>query len=84
MIPIKHIHNRRGRRYIQNCKNSILKSKSHFPKWTSQFGQTRMGDSTNLFTLSESAINAIKMPELVKKIIALKGKVIADSDITVI
>ena len=50
--------------------------------WTSQFGQIRMGDNTNLFTLSESAINAIKKPELVQKIIALKGKVIVDSDIS--
>ena len=72
----------RGRMYIQKCKNSILKSKSHFLTWTSQFGQTRMGDNTNLFTLSESAINAIKKPELVQKIIALKGKVIVDSDIS--
>ena len=64
----------RGRMYIQKCKNSILKSKSHFLTWTSQFGQTRMGDNTNLFTLSESAINAIKKPELVQKIIALKWK----------
>ena len=40
-----------------------------------------MGDNTNLFTLSESAINAIKKPELVQKIIALKGKVIVDADI---
>ena len=41
-----------------------------------------MGDNTNLFTLSESVINAIKKPELVQKIIALKGKVIVDSDIS--
>ena len=41
-----------------------------------------MGDNTNLFTLSESAINAIKKPELVQKIIALKGKVIVDADIS--
>ena len=40
-----------------------------------------MGANTNLFTLSESAINAIKRRELVQKIIALKGKVIVDSDI---
>ena len=39
----------------------------------------RMGDNTNLFTLSESAI---KMPQLVQRIIALKGKVIVDSDIS--
>ena len=45
---------------------------------TYQFGQIRMGDNTNLFTLSESTINAIKKP----KIIALKGKVIMDSDIS--
>ena len=31
--------------------------------WTSQLGQIRMGDNTNLFTLSESAINMIKRPE---------------------
>ena len=41
-----------------------------------------MDDNANLFTLSESAINAIKKPDLVQKIIALKGKVIADSDIS--
>ena len=39
-----------------------------------------MGDNTNLFTLSERAVNAIKNPELVQKIIALKGKVILDAD----
>ena len=68
--------------YIQKCKNSILKSKFYFPMWTSQFGQIRMADNTNSFTLSESAINAIKKPELVQKIVALKGKVIMDSDIS--
>ena len=54
----------------------------HFPLWACQFGQIRMGDNTNLFNLSESAINAIKKPQLVQKIIALKGKVIMDSDIS--
>ena len=73
---------RRGRTYIQKRKNSILKSKSHFPAWTCQNNQIRMGDNTNLFTLPESAINVIKKPELVQKIIALKGKVIMDSDIS--
>ena len=68
--------------YIQKLKNSILKSKSYFPTWTSHFGQTRMGDNTNLFTLSESVINVIKKPELVQKIIALKRKAIVDSDIS--
>ena len=71
---------RRGRTYIQKRKNSILKSKSHFPTWTSQLDQIRMGDNTNLFTLSESAI--IKKPELIQKTIALKAKVIVDSDIS--
>ena len=66
--------------YIQKLKNSILKSKSHFPMWTSHFGQTRMGDNTNLFTLSESVINVMKKPELVQKIITLKRKAIVDSD----
>ena len=41
-----------------------------------------MGDNTYLFTLLESAIKAIKKPELVQKIIALKGKVIVDADIS--
>ena len=41
-----------------------------------------MGDNTNLFTLSESAINAMKKPELVQKVVALKGKVIVDTDIS--
>ena len=73
---------RRGRTHIQKRKNSILNTKFHFPTWTCQIIQTKMGDNTNLFTLSESAINAIKKPELVHKIIALKGKVIVDSDIS--
>ena len=73
---------RRGKTYIQKRKNSILKSKFHFPTWTCQVIQTKMGDNTNLLTLSESAINAIKKPELLQKIIALKGKVIVDSDIS--
>ena len=68
--------------HIQKHKNSMLKSKFRFPTWTCQINQTKMGDNTNLFTLSESAINAIKKPELLQKIIALKGKVIVDSDIS--
>ena len=58
----KHLYSntRRGRTYIQKRKNSILKSKSNFNTWTSQINQIRMGDNTNLFTLSESAANAIK------------------------
>ena len=64
------------------CKNSILKFKSHFLMPTCQINQMRMGDNTNLLTLSESAINAIKEPELVWKIIALKEKVIMDSFVT--
>ena len=35
-----------------------------------------------MFTLSESAINAIKKRELVQNIIALKGKIIVDSAIS--
>ena len=50
--------------------------------WTCQIIQVRMGDNTNLFTLSESRINAIKKPELVQKIVTLKGKVIVDADIS--
>ena len=68
--------------YIQKCKNSILKSMSNFPMWTCQIIQIRIGDNTNLFTLSESDINAITKPELVQKIIALKGRIIVDADIS--
>ena len=50
--------------------------------WNCQIIQIRMGDNTYLFTLLESAIKAIKKPELVQKIIALKGKVIMDADIS--
>ena len=71
-----------GRTYIQKRKNSIIKSKSHFHTWTCQIIQPRMGDNTYFFTLSESAINAIKKPQLVQKIAALKGKVIVDADIS--
>ena len=41
-----------------------------------------MSDNSNLFTLPESAINAVKKPDLVQNIIALKRKVIVDSDIS--
>ena len=42
-----------------------------------------MGGNTNWFIhQNQLAINAIKKPELVQKIIALKGKVIVDSDIS--
>ena len=41
-----------------------------------------MGDNTNLCALSESTVNAIKKLELVQKIIALKGKLIVDSDVS--
>ena len=49
---------------------------------TCQINQMRMGDNTNLLTLSESAINAIKEPGLIQKIIALKEKVIMGSFVT--
>ena len=45
-----------------------------------KLNQTTIGDKTNLFTLSESAINAIKKPKLVQTMIVLKGQVIVDSD----
>ena len=41
-----------------------------------------MGDNTNLFTLAELAINSVKEPELVPKVITLKEKVIMDTDIS--
>ena len=50
--------------------------------WICQIKQIRIRDNTNLFTLSESTINAIKKPELIQKITALKGKVIVDSEIS--
>ena len=45
-----------------------------------KLNQTAIGDNTNLFTLSESAINAIKKPKLVQTMIVLKGQVIVDSE----
>ena len=42
-----------------------------------------IGDYTNLFTLSESAINAIKKPELVVKVLGLKLRIIVDLDIDI-
>ena len=45
-----------------------------------KLNQTAIGDNTNLFTLSESAINPIKKPKLVQTMIVLKGQVIVDSD----
>ena len=36
---------------------------------------SKMADGPNLFNISESAINALKKPEIVKKIIKLKDKV---------
>ena len=37
--------------------------------------------SSNLFNLSENAINALKKTDLVQQIINLRGKVIVDSDL---
>ena len=37
--------------------------------------------STNLFNLSDNAINALKKTDLVQQIINLRGKVIVDSDL---
>ena len=42
----------------------------------------QMDDNTNLFILTESAINAIKKPDQLQKILALKGKFIVDSGIS--
>ena len=40
-----------------------------------------MTDGPNLFNISESAINALKKPEIVKKIIKLKDKVVVGEEI---
>ena len=37
--------------------------------------------SSNLFNLSDNAINALKKADLVQQIINLRGKVIVDSDL---
>ena len=42
----------------------------------------QMDDNTNLFILTESAINAIKKPDQLQKVLALKGKFIVDSGIS--
>ena len=38
--------------------------------------------TTNILNLSESALNSLKKPELVQKILDLKGKVIVDTCIS--
>ena len=50
--------------------------------WACQIYQMIMDDNANLFILSESAMNAIKKLELLRKILALKGKFIVDSGIS--
>ena len=39
-----------------------------------------MADGPNLFDMTKSAINALKKPEIVKKIIELKDKVVVCED----
>ena len=42
----------------------------------------KLGESiTNILNLSESALNSLKKPDLVLKILDLKGKVIVDTDL---
>ena len=40
-----------------------------------------MADGPNLFDMTESAINALKKPEIVKRIIELKDKVVVGEEI---
>ena len=40
-----------------------------------------MADGINLFEMTESAINALKKPEIVKRIIELKDKVVVGEKI---
>ena len=40
-----------------------------------------MADEINLFEMTESAINALKKPEIVKRIIELKDKVVVGEEI---
>ena len=40
-----------------------------------------MTDGPNLFDMTESAINALKKPEIVKKIMKLKDKVVVGEEI---
>ena len=40
-----------------------------------------MADGPNLFDMTESAINALKKPEIVKKIIELKDKLVVGEEI---
>ena len=42
---------------------------------------SKMADKPNLFDMTESAINALKKPETVKKIIELKDKVVGGEEI---
>ena len=41
---------------------------------------SKMADEPNLFDMTESAINALKKPEIVKKIIELKDKVLVGEE----
>ena len=42
----------------------------------------KLGESiTNISNLSESALTSLKKPDLVQKILDLKGKVIVDTDL---
>ena len=40
-----------------------------------------MADGTNLFEMTKSDINALKKPEIVKRIIELKDKVVVGEEI---
>ena len=42
---------------------------------------SKMADGINLFGMTESAINALKKPEIVKRIIELKNKVVVGEEI---
>ena len=42
---------------------------------------SKMADGPNLFDMTESAINALKKPEIVKRIIELKDKVVVGEEI---
>ena len=44
------------------------------------FKSSKMADGLNLFEMTESAINALKKPEIVKWIIELKDKVVVGED----
>ena len=65
-----------------NRQDFLQNSNSSFPHLDTSADIIKMGESsTNISNLSESGLNSLKKPDLVQKILDLKGKVIVDTDV---